>query len=340
MNFNSAKSYTLAPGTGGTITLDNGSGPAAVNDAGGTHSITASIILNSNLITSVVQPTDTFQFSGNMSGAGRLTTEGSGTVALSGTNSYSGGTTVAGNLLVNSAASLPASRPLTIQTGGEVQLATGIGGITLSALSIAGTGGLDIKNNHLFINYATGSDPIASIAGYLASGYASGKWNGPGISSSTTGANPAYAIGYADGRDGIVAGLASGQIEVEYTLLGDANLDGAVNGTDFALMAANFNKAVTGWDQGDFDYSGSVNGTDFAYLAANFNQGASGTAISNADALDEFAAANGFLPEIPEPASLELGVLALTLLAPRKHKKSPRPNRATGFNPSLRYSAF
>jgi len=55
--------------------------------------------------------------------------------------------------------------------------------------------------------------------------------------------------------------------------LGDANLDGKVNGTDFNLMAENFNQAVTaGWDRGDFNYDGAVNGNDFVLLANNFNQ--------------------------------------------------------------------
>ena len=57
------------------------------------------------------------------------------------------------------------------------------------------------------------------------------------------------------------SGLLAGQIEIMYTLLGDANLDNKVNGTDFNLMATNFNQAVTnGWDKGDFNYDGKVNG--------------------------------------------------------------------------------
>jgi len=92
-----------------------------------------------------------------------------------------------------------------------------------------------------------------------------------------------------------------------YTLLGDANLDGKVNGTDFNLMAANFNQSVTnGWDEGDFNYDGKVNGNDFVLLAANFNQFASQSAVSAADlaALDSFATANGIsLANVPEPAS-------------------------------------
>jgi hypothetical protein len=37
-----------------------------------------------------------------------------------------------------------------------------------------------------------------------------------------------------------------------------------------------FDLVVNGWDKGDFNYDGFVNGYNFALLAANFNKGASG----------------------------------------------------------------
>ena len=61
---------------------------------------------------------------------------------------------------------------------------------------------------------------------------------------------------------------------IKYTLLGDADLNGIVNGIDFGILSANFNKGVTAWDQGDFNYDGIVNGIDFGELSANFNRGA------------------------------------------------------------------
>jgi len=73
------------------------------------------------------------------------------------------------------------------------------------------------------------------------------------MSTSAQANSASYGIGYADAADpGNPAGLASGQIEIMYTLLGDANLDGAVNGTDFAILAANFNQAVSGWGRRRF----------------------------------------------------------------------------------------
>jgi hypothetical protein len=188
---------------------------------------------------------------------------------------------------------------------------------SVSSLAITGSGQLDLANNHMFINYTAGADPIASIAAWIKSGYSGGTWNGAGIISTTAQSNAAsYGIGYADSEDpGNPAGLAaSDQIEIKYTLLGDANLDGKVNGTDFNIMAANFNQAVTnGWDEGDFNYDGKVNGNDFVLLAANFNQFASQSDVSAADvaALDNFASANGIsLSSVPEPASAGIMLIA------------------------------
>jgi hypothetical protein len=205
--------------------------------------------------------------------------------------------------------------------------------VTLSSLAISGNGTLDIGNNHIIINYGGGPDPIASIAAWIADGaYGSGTtvtWGGTGIISGAAASNPNYGIGYADHNDaGNPAGLSSGQIEIMYTLLGDANLDGKVNGSDFNLMATNFNQAVTaGWDKGDFNYDGKVNGNDFVLLAANFNQFASQSAISSADAaaLDAFAAANGIsLNSVPEPASMGLLAVGAISMLSRRRRKSCR----------------
>jgi hypothetical protein len=204
-------------------------------------------------------------------------------------------------------------------SGNTIHLATNSGQSTIGALAINAGSTFDIANNHILINYGSGADPISSIAALIADGaYGSGTtvtWTGTGITSSAAAANlGSYGIGYADSADpGNPANLSSGQIEVMYTLLGDANLDGKVNGTDFNLMATNFNQSVTnGWDKGDFNYDGKVNGNDFVLLADNFNQFASQSAVTSADvtALDNFAAANGIsLASVPEPASI--GLLAL-----------------------------
>jgi hypothetical protein len=88
---------------------------------------------------------------------------------------------------------------------------------------------------------------------------------------------------------------------MKYTLLGDANLDGVVNGSDFSILAANFGQGDSGAD----------------------------TSITQEDiqALDSFALANGLpMPTInvvPEPASAGLlAAGALGILARRRRRWS------------------
>ena len=98
-------------------------------------------------------------------------------------------------------------------------------------------------------------------------------------------------------------------------------------------MATNFNQAVTaGWDKGDFNYDGKVNGSDFVLLADNFNQFASQSAVSAADlaALDSFAAANGIsLANVPEPASAAMLTDGWNWNSPPPAKAPVSPNPIT-----------
>jgi fibronectin-binding autotransporter adhesin len=254
-----------------------------------------------------------------------LVKTGAGTETFSGPNTYTGGTSIsAGTLLINAAQSVPNSS-ISISPVGELKFATGIGGVTIQSLSISiggsANGTFDITNNHLFINYGAGLNADASILSYLKAGSNNGHWNGPGITSSTATANTAYGVGFADGQSGIVAGLSSGTLEIAYTLYGDINLDGVVNGTDFGILAANFGKSVTaGWEQGDLNYDGVVNGSDFGLLAGNFGKSASGQAIalpaSQWAALDAFAAAHNLLADVPEPSCVTcITLFAATLMA-------------------------
>jgi autotransporter-associated beta strand protein len=260
----------------------------------------------------------TISGSGSITGSGSLTKSGTRSLTLSTVNTYTGGTTVSGGTLVEAiSGALPANSSVTVNGTGDLVLGSNTGVQLLSSLSVSGSGEFDININEVIISYGS-SDPIATIAGYIASGYNNGHWTGPGIISSEAQQRYNglyYGVGYADGADGVVAGLSSGQIEVKFTLYGDANLDGVVNGTDFSILASNFGQGDNGWDQGDFDYGGVVNGSDFALLAANFGQGDNVTAgVTAGDwaALDAFAAANGLLADVPEPTSA--GLLTLSVI--------------------------
>jgi autotransporter-associated beta strand protein len=194
------------------------------------------------------------------------------------------------------------------------------GVLSPSSLSIAPTGKLDLGSNDLDLTSSTGLT-ISQATQWVASGYNNGNWNGSGIASSTAAANnthltalgviindtTANTTGTNSGTplyttlDG--AAVADGDILVKYTYYGDANLDGAVDGSDYARIDNGFLMGMTGWANGDFNYDGVVNGSDYTLIDNAFNTqgGANPTAQVGAQIAGTSA--------VPEPASL--GLLAL-----------------------------
>ena len=121
ITFNSAFPYTIAPGTGGSLTLNNGTSPASIIDSGGTQTIAVPLVLTSNTSINIPNRGDSITVSGNISGPGSLTTfaQGGGTppgvIALSGSNSYAGGTLIdGGTLQLGSANALPTGTALSL----------------------------------------------------------------------------------------------------------------------------------------------------------------------------------------------------------------------------------
>jgi fibronectin-binding autotransporter adhesin len=258
-----------------------------------------------------------------------LTMNGSGTLTLLGTNSYTGGTIVnSGKVIVGASAALPTGT-LTINNSGIVRLADnitagtplGTSSVNLTSLSITSTGTLDIGNNRVIIDYTTGNDPIASIAAWINNGFY--DLSGPQIISSDIAADDAasglsYGIGYADGADGVVAGLPSGEIEIMLTLLGDANLDGTVNTEDFTKFSSHLGQSGQSWDDGDFNYDGTVNTEDFTLFSHDL-----GESDSLAAAAGTLQAANGLsLANVPEPGCAALLVMAGLSVLRRRRRRS------------------
>jgi hypothetical protein len=224
-------------------------------------------------------------------------------------------------------------------SGGTLQLATGTGLAAITSLSITNGGVLDITNNSVVINYS-GADPIASIQTLVNNAYSGGSWTGTtSITSSSVAAQNAssaavgtYGVAVVDGADGYVQGLSAGQLEIAPALLGDCNLDGTVNFSDFLILAGNFGKTGAGWDDGDFNYDGTVDTTDVSLLAGNFGDVSALTPPQLAD-MESFAGqfgdelvANpdgvGFqVVALPEPTSLGLLTLSgVGILARRRRR--------------------
>jgi hypothetical protein len=262
-----------------------------------------------------------------------------GSIIQSGGSSNLGAVTGTGILSVGISPKLTGGVPIPmivagLQQGTVIVQKTGIleltGGTNNSVSSLNITAGeLDLTNTHLIINYTPSLDPKSAILGYLKSGYNGGAWNGFGIVSSTAATHHAYGVGFADSADHVDSALSGLEIEVAYTLSGDVNLDGVVNGSDFSILAAHFGKNVTGgWDQGDLNYDGVVNGSDFSLLASNFGKSATGATValpaSDWTALYGFAAENGLLADVPEPSKCAFMLVAAPGILLQRHRRRPR----------------
>jgi len=264
LHFNSAGEWVIA-GVGPLTLQGSGSSNAVVEVDQGTDELDLPITLASNTTFDVAAGATLIIANPMTIDSGvTLTQTGGGTVSYESIVNVENGGTIAFNDSTYAA-------QLSLAVGASAIV--GGAGTVLEVKSLSNSGTLNLGSNTLLINYGNSADPIASVRSLLASGYANGLWNGAGLNSSAAAANSAYGLGYADSADpGNPAGLSSGQIEVKYTLLGDATLTGTVTGADFTILVSNLGKSVTGWDQGDFLYTGTVTGADFTALVTNLGK--------------------------------------------------------------------
>jgi fibronectin-binding autotransporter adhesin len=298
----------------------------------------------------------TFSGAGGIAGAGGLTKLGSGLLTISTSNSFTGGTNIsAGTVAFTVPGAFPTFTSLTIGSGAfgvAVNHSTGLTGssknnLFVSSLSLTGstgawTGQLDLGNNDMIVKVGA-STSLATINNQVAQGYNNGNWNGPGGIVSSAAANDTThltALGVILNDDGTGSGHAiystfdgaptgEGDVLVKYTFYGDANLNGAVDGSDYSRIDNAYlnnlnssNPQLTGWFNGDFNYDGVINGSDYTLIDNAFNT--QGAQISDLIAGPEAIATAQIAgtSAVPEPATIGLlGIGAVGLLGRRSRRR-------------------
>ncbi len=161
----------------------------------------------------------------------------------------------------------------------------GLAGVSqFSSLLITGTGKLNLRNNDLVLNYAASSSPFAQTNTYLkngltllggagTTGITSNEVDGQTISGTMLALVDNGTIGGAiTSTSGFALTSPSTSIIIKYTWFGDSNLDGVVDGNDYALVDTGFGSGglFSGWVFGDYDFDDAVDGSDYALIDTGF----------------------------------------------------------------------
>jgi autotransporter-associated beta strand protein len=117
--FDNANSYTISPASTEFLILDNtaNSGNAQIIGTGGSHQITAPVVLASNTVANIANANDAISISGIISGSGNLIKGGPGSVSLSGANTFDGEVVINGGRLDFASGSLGEGGVLSIGGG-------------------------------------------------------------------------------------------------------------------------------------------------------------------------------------------------------------------------------
>ncbi|MBX3426871.1 MAG: PEP-CTERM sorting domain-containing protein [Pirellulales bacterium] len=165
------------------------------------------------------------------------------------------------------------------------------------------------------LTVGNGGNGNVAVDDLFTNGSTASAWNNSSLiaSGSWTGARPSIAVtelNVFSGTTPIAGTLGTvvtrgDSVGVDGLKPGDANRDGRVNLSDFAILSANYNNPAASktWDQGDFNSSvggvNEVNLSDFAILSANYLQASPSPAASAA------------VGAVPEPASVGLVLVGL-----------------------------
>ncbi len=163
MVFTSANGYTIAPGTGGTLTLDKGVKNAAVNITLGDHVISAPIALNSTMAVGA-DANSSLSLTGVVSGSGGVVKTGNGTLNLNGHNTFTGAVNATAGTLGFAFADSLGSGTLTLN-GATLKYGTGnTADISSKTITFGQDGAtIDTNGNDIIWLNAVGNGGIGSL---------------------------------------------------------------------------------------------------------------------------------------------------------------------------------
>ncbi|MGA0038532.1 MAG: beta strand repeat-containing protein, partial [Pirellulales bacterium] len=298
---NSAASYTVSPGTGGSLTVGTSAATGAVNVTAGSHSIATGVALARD--TSIDTSSGTaLTLSGAVSGANALSKTGAGTLEITGTGTLSGATTVSdGTLRVNGSI---ASSDVTVQSG-----ATIAGSGTVGSVTIASGGTLAPGNSPG--NLTVNGDSVWSPGGnynwqmYNVDGTAGTDWDLTTITGNLDLRNLTQASPYninlwsLSGIGPDVSGNAINFNNAQYYSWTFAAVTGSISGFDADTFAIN-----TSSTNGTSGYSNDLGGGTFSVEQSG----------SNLNLV--------FTPTpVPEPAALSLLAVAAAVGGARRARR-------------------
>jgi fibronectin-binding autotransporter adhesin len=231
------------------------------------------------------------------------------------------------------------------------------GALGINGLAGAWLGVMDMTSNDMIVHNTStvaAATTLANITSQIQEGYNNGTWTGAagGITSSSAAAVAASLAAHTTTGPQTVLGIevnnfgttptalfstfdgqtvTTSDVLVKYTMVGDADLSGHVNGTDYTLIDNGFNSQptatpLTGWRNGDFNYDGKINGDDYTLIDNSFNtEGATTFAAISAGPANMIASNTDQVASpaaVPEPTTLSLLTIGAAGLLSRRRRRA------------------
>jgi hypothetical protein len=277
--FNSPFRYTITPGS--IFGLQNFGGTAYLRVLQGSHTIAGQLQISSNATLDILDVNSVMTITGPM---------------VVNDNNFTTTKTGPGTIEVRSfrrASQFTTGTNLTISAGTFriIPNGTNAGTSVFNQLTISGGGKFDVTDNRMALTGMTvgawNNTNYNGVTNLIKTGRGNGTWNGSGIVTSMSDAQPAQAlttIGIATASQ--VLGIALGATAmwsgeqvtgddplIAYTYAGDANLSGYVDADDYFQIDSHngtTDNSEKSFYNGDFDYDGSIDGDDYFLIDTSY----------------------------------------------------------------------